>query len=241
ISIPGPCDPIKGIFLGNYTTKIKNWNIVNDIQEHIKLPVYIENDVNACAVGEKVFGLCKEETDFFWMTISFGCGGALFIDNKLYRGKSNLAGEIGHIQIEYNKPRKCGCGQVGDMEAEGAGIAIGVKYLERTGQNPNPYFHSKHVSDLARKGDIIAKEIFFESGFYVGKLCAMVSNILNVPFAVIGGGVAVYDYDILKPGIDKALDKFLFPMSKGKFKIYQTELGYNASILGATAIALKRY
>ena len=68
----------------------------------------------------------------------------------------------------------------------------------------------------------------------------MVSNLLNIPIAVIGGGVAVYDYDILKPGIDKALDKYVFPISKGKFSVVKTELGYNASLLGAAAITLNR-
>ena len=236
ISIPGPCDPIRGIFIHNFTTKIDNWSIADDIKSDIGLPVFIDNDVNACAVGEKVFGRCKYESDYLWMTVSFGCGGALFLDNKLYRGKNFLAGEIGHIQVEYNNPRLCGCGQLGDMESEGAGIAIGAKYLKRTGQKENPTFHSKHVSELAHQGDEIALQIFQESGFYIGKLCATVSKILNIPLAVIGGGVAVYDYDLLKPGIDMALDKFVFPMSKGKFSVVQTSLGYNASLLGAATL-----
>ena len=136
MSIPGTCDPVKGIFLQNFSTGITNWSIADELREEYRLPVFVDNDVNACAVAEKVYGNCGDFSDYLWITVSYGCGGALFLNDRLYRGKNYLAGEVGHIPVEYENPSRCGCGVYGDMEADGAGTAIGRKYLARTGRPP---------------------------------------------------------------------------------------------------------
>jgi len=78
ISIPGPCDSENGIFLANFSTGVKNWEYAKTLSDAFSLPCYGDNDVNACAVAEKRFGNCKDISSFIWITLSFGCGGALF-------------------------------------------------------------------------------------------------------------------------------------------------------------------
>lgn len=238
VSIPGPCDPNKGIFLRNFTNDISNWPIADDLTRLFSLPAYGDNDVNACAVAEKAFGNCKNCTDFMWVTLSFGCGGAFFLNNALYRGSSFLAGEVGHIPVSFEHPSRCKCGVYGDMEIEGSGTAIGRKYLEQTGLQPDPSFASREVSRLARAGDEKALALFHESGYCLGRICAIAINMLNLPKIVLGGGVVVYDYDLLKPGIDHALDDLVFPLAKGTCSVEVTALGYHASLLGAAVLAL---
>lgn len=238
VSIPGPCDPINGVFLRNFTNEISNWPIADDLTQLFSLPVFGDNDVNACALAEKAFGICKNCSDYMWVTLSFGCGGAFFLNNMLYRGSTNLAGEVGHIPVKFDYPSRCKCGVYGDMEVEGSGTAIGRKYLEQTGHPPNATFFSKDVSRLARKGDKKAIALFFESGYCLGRICAMAINMLNLPKIVLGGGVVVYDYDLLKPGLDQALNELVFPPVKGSFSVDVTALGYHASLLGAAALAL---
>lgn len=239
VSIPGPCDPCKGIFLRNFTNDISDWPIVDDLTRLLGVPVYGDNDVNACAVAEKAFGSCKNYADYMWVTLSFGCGGAFFLNNALYRGSGFLAGEVGHIPVLFeHRPARCKCGVYGDMEIEGSGTAIGRKYLEQAGLPPNPTFSSREVSRLARAGDEKALALFSESGYYLGRICAMAINMLNLPKIVLGGGVVIYDYDLLKPGIDRALDELVFPLAKGTCSVEVTALGYHASLLGAAALAL---
>lgn len=180
VSIPGPCDPRKGIFLRNFTNDISK-PIADDLSRLFSLPAYGDNDVNACAVAEKIFGSCKDYTDFMWVTLSFGCGGAFSLNNALYRGSSFLVGEVGHIPIAFEHPARCKCGVYGDMEIEGSGSAIGRKYLEQAGHPPDPCFTSKEVSQLARAGDGKARSLFYESGYNLGRICAMAINMLNLP------------------------------------------------------------
>lgn len=238
VSMPGCCDCENGVFLLNVTTGLANWPIAAELGGRFSLPVYIENDANACAVGEKVFGNCKDCSDYVWITLSYGCGGALFLNGELYRGHSFMAGEIGHIPVEHRTPTRCGCGVWGDMEADGSGTAIGRKYLERSGRAPDAGFKSREVSALARSGDELAKAVFRESGEYLGALCAMTANLLNIEKAVVGGGVGVFDFDLLSDGIDASLKKLLFPVGNENFRVEKTALGYNASLLGAAATAI---
>lgn len=238
-SIPGPCDPVSGILYGNVSTGLASWHYLDDFSGMFGLPVYGDNDVNACAVAEKMFGNCRDVSHFLWVTVSFGCGGALYLENKLYRGAHFLAGEVGHIPVEFENPRRCHCGILGDLEIEGAGFAIGRKYLEQTNQDAVPGFSSKDVSGLARAGDKTAAKVFYQSGFYIGRICAMAQNLLDLQKAVIGGGVAVYDFDLLKPGIEAALADFVFPYSRKGFTVEKTSLGYHAALLGAAALALQ--
>ena len=238
ISIPGPCDSENGIFLANFSTGVKNWEYAKTLSDTFSLPCFGDNDVNACAVAEKRFGNCKSNSSYIWITLSFGCGGALFLDGKLYKGRRSLAGEVGHIQVVHDSKLRCGCGIYGDMEAEFSGFAIGRKYLEKKGLTPDANFASKEVGKLARQGDNLALELLYEAGYALGRLCSIAQNLLDLEKAVLGGGVCVYEFDFLKPGIYKAIDDCCFPLSKQGFTVEKTALGYDASLLGAASLAL---
>lgn len=239
VSVPAGCDSVRGIHLYNETTKVRNWHVRDDFENYLHMPVYVENDVNACAVGEKMFGNCKDTAHFMWVTLSFGCGGAFYLNNELYTGAHFMAGEVGHVVVEHDHPHRCDCGLYGDMEAEASGRGIGRSYLEKIGRPDDPEFRSKEVSELARKGDQLALETFHEAGVCLGRLCATATTMLNLEKAVIGGGVAVYDFDLLKPGLDETLPKLVFKTGNESFFVEKTALGYNASLLGAAALTLR--
>ena len=110
VTIPGLADPAKGIWKYAPFSGIGEIPIAAILNEKLGIPVYIENDVNACAVGEKVFGNCRDDKDFLWITVSNGIGGALYLNGELYPGGSGNAGEIGHFIVEENTDTVCGCG-----------------------------------------------------------------------------------------------------------------------------------
>ena len=89
------------------------------------------------------------------------------------------------------------------------------------------------------KGDRLALETFHEAGACLGRLCATATTMLNLEKAVIGGGVAVYDFNLLKPGLDETLPKLIFKTGNESFFVEKTALGYNASLLGAAALTLR--
>lgn len=238
-AVPAPCDSGNGVMLLGIWSGIAQWNIREEFSGALGLPVFADNDANACAVAEHRFGCCQASGHFLWATVSTGCGGALYLDGNLYRGPRHTAGEIGHLVVAPESRSLCGCGLYGDMEVEASGSAIGRKYLARQNRPPDPSFRSAEVSKLARAGDSVALEIFHEAGFYLGRMSAMVANILNIDKAVLGGGVAVYDFDLLQPGLLEGTARSLFPTGNDDFHIEQTALGYHAALLGAAAIALE--
>ncbi|MBR4941965.1 MAG: ROK family protein [Clostridia bacterium] len=231
-TIPGLCDPGKSLWVYAPKSGIRNFEIGSFVADSFNLPLSIENDVNACAVGEKKFGVCSDVDDYIWLTVSTGIGGSIFANGRLYSGCVGNAGEIGHVKVVRNG-RLCGCGGKGCLEAEASGSAIAAKYFDLTGKKAT----AKEIAVFAKAGDRISTAIYREAGYLIGSAIATAANLLNPELAVLGGGVSM-DMDLLTPGIDRALEEALFKAANPNFKIVKTGLGYNAALLGAAALAL---
>ncbi len=211
------------------------------------LKVQCENDVNACAIGEQRFGVGKNYTDFIWMTVSTGVGGAVVESSKLVRGGYGFAGELGHLKVEYKNPAHCPCGQYGCLEAHGSGTALiretrkraldsteFAKALEKMGLKPD----GAGCAALARAGNNDALDIIDQVGTYLGRGISYCINILNTQAVVIGGGVAA-SLDLLLPSIRTSVQQNAFKRMQN-IDIIETPLGYEAALLGAAALVLER-
>jgi glucokinase len=191
--------------------------------------VFIENDVNACALAEMRFA--HGGNDFVWMTVSTGIGGAVVADGRLVRGAGFCAGEIGHVKVEFGAPRPCGCGGYGCLEAHASGTAIGLLARE-SGLDAD----AKRCEELASQGDPAALAVFAQAGCYIGRALAMTANVLNPERVYIGGGVA-HALAFLLPSIRAELMRGVLPQC-GSVLVEQTRLGYEASLFGAAAVCL---
>ncbi len=192
--------------------------------------VFIENDVNACALAELRFAHGGD--NFIWMTVSTGIGGAVVADGRLVRGAGFCAGEIGHVKVEFATPRACGCGGCGCLEAHASGTAIG-RLARAAGLGDAD---AKRVEQLARKGDPAAATVLAQAGRYIGRALAMTSNVLNPERVYIGGGVA-HALDLLLPSIREEFERGALPQCRNVV-IEQTRLGYEAALFGAAAVCL---
>jgi len=229
-TIPGLADAKNGVWVYAPFSGIKNFPIAEKINGMYGKPVYIENDVNACAVGEKRFGCCKDSDDFIWLTISNGIGGSVFTNGRLYTGHSGNAGEIGHIKVLDDKSFKCGCGDYGCVEAVAAGPGIKKRYGDT--------LTAEQIAVEAHNGNNAAINVMYDTGYYIGKALSSAINILNPEMVVFGGGVS-QSFDLLERGIKEALSKYMFKAANKNIKLCQTALGYNAALIGAAAITLE--
>ena len=234
-SIPGLVDPENGIWVEAVFSKVRNFPLGNVLYERYGLPVFMENDANNCAYGEKYFGHAKEYDNFIWLTVSNGCGAGIFLNGKLFTGPGGHAGELGHICVTEEN-FLCPCGNKGCLEAAAAGPGISLRYKELTGRSCN----AKEIADNARKGDEDAISIYSKTGVYIGKAIASAVNVLNVPLVVIGGGISM-DYDLFENSIAKTVQEHIYRTANRKLLIVQTRLGYYASLIGAAANALDRF
>ena len=191
--------------------------------------VFIENDVNACAMAEMRFA--HGGGDFIWMTVSTGIGGAVVANGRLVRGAGFCAGEIGHVKVEFEHPRLCGCGGRGCLEAHASGTAIGRQAAE-AGLEAD----AKQCAELAAQGNPAAVAVLARAGRHMGRALAMTANVLNPERVYIGGGVA-HSLELLLPSIREEFERGVLPQCRNVV-IEQTRLGYEAALFGAAAVCL---
>ena len=237
-TIPGLADPEKGIWVEASFSGIRDLPFSSLMEAEFGLPVKIENDGNACAVAERLFGCCKGIDHFIWVTVSNGIGGSIFANGRLYTGSRGNAGEIGHVVVEEGPDaRPCKCGLSGCAEMHASGPALARNYLSLggrpgiDGEAPN----AKTIADLARAGDRTAAAAYDMEGLYLGRAIGAAINLLNPEKVVIGGGVSL-GFDLFRPSLMNTLETHVYRNANPGYTVEPTALGYNAALLGAAAL-----
>ena len=237
VTIPGLTDPKQGIWIEASFSGIRNINIRQILQDEFGIPVYIDNDAQACALAEKLFGTCKNTSDFIYITISNGIGGAVFLNDSLYYGGSGNAGEIGHCIVVENG-FQCNCGNKGCLEVHAAGPAIVRNYIELIGsQYSGKLIDAKQIADLAHAGDEAAIKTFEIVGHYVGKIIASISNVLNPQKVIIGGGVSL-SFSLFEKSLKETVRNHIYISANQNLEVVASKFGYNGGVLGAAAVAI---
>lgn len=199
VGSPGPLDTKKGIIIHAPLMGWENFPIVERLKEDFELPVYLDNDANLGALAEVRCGEGKGCKNLIYMTVSTGCGGGIIINNDIYRGSHDGAGEVGHMSVLLDGI-DCPCGSKGCFELYASGTAInermkadmlaGKKSLafELAGHDPEKIDGSLLLK-AASQNDEYALEAYRLEGYYLGIGIANLFNILDPEAIVLGGGV----------------------------------------------------
>lgn len=203
--------------------------LADELEARLGVPVRVENDVNAFLLGEAA-AEGRAEADVLGVMLGTGVGGALLIDGELHHGPHGAAGEIGHTPGYSDLV--CTCGQTGHLETLASGTSISLRYQERTG---DALLDARAVADRARDGDPDAIAVFDAAGRAVALACASAATLLDLPCAIVGGGVATA-WDLLEPAIARTL-RTDSPVSGIPLRIVPAVLGSDAVALGAIETA----
>jgi len=220
---------------------LDHFGLKQALEEGLGLPVLLENDANAAAVGEAWLGAARGACNVICITLGTGVGGGIILDGKLCRGTDGSAGELGHTTIDpFNGPQ-CKCGNTGCLEMFASATAIVRMTREANGRFPQTILHDKCLTAVrvycaAKEGDELALEIFKRVGQYLGVGLANMINMLGPEVIVLGGGVA-NAWDLLEPTIREEIRKRAFPSLSGTVRLKQAECGDNAGLLGAAKLA----
>lgn len=155
VVINGMVDSENGISIFSPHYNWKNINLKKRFEEKFKLKVFVENDVRAMALTEKIFGSCKENQNFVVMNIGDGVGGSIFLNDAPYHGYGSISGELGHMVVRRNSPEKCSCGKKGCLETEVSNVAIIKKITSQI--KLNNYSSLKNI--LIEKGALTINDI----------------------------------------------------------------------------------
>lgn len=241
IGSPGQVDYKNGIVYD--PPNFPGWhseNLVKIIEEHFRLPTFIDNDGNVAALAESMYGLGKKSKYFALITLGTGVGCGIILNNEVYHGATGAAGEFGHTVIKYDGP-VCNCGQRGCIER-----FIGSQWIVERAVNclksypesklfayiRNQSVSPKIIADLANNGDNLCIRIIDDTGYFLGIALGSFVNLLNLDLILIGGGVSNAG-NILFDAIRKTIKKFSLSINGSTVRIEKASLGETAGVVGA--------
>jgi glucokinase len=229
-----------------------NWKKVHlgrIIEKKYNINTFVENDANAAAIGELIFGAGVGMKNFIMITLGTGVGGGIIINRKIYRGETGAAGELGHIIINANG-NACNCGGKGCVETY-----VGCNYLiERVSKelqdhpesrifeildNNLEHLSPKIINGAALAGDEFAISVIIDIGKNLGYALTSAVNILDIGNIIIGGGVAGFG-KILFDEVEKTVKERVLASHKENIKILPAKLKNEAGIKGASALVFYR-
>jgi len=212
------------------------------LREELKIPVAVENDVNAAALGEKLFGVGRTVENFVFLAIGTGVGAGIIINGELYKGFANAAGEVGYLVMgpEYLKDYRNG---FGCFESLISGPAIAARAAERMGLSrdasarkkgisQDKHITAKDVFEAAQRGEKVALKIVKEVAQYLAVGLGNISALLNPEMIVLGGAISRPEAILLKP-----LKQIIPKITPIPPKIVMSSLGDDAGVIGAVALA----
>ena len=226
ISTAGQVDSDNGIVVHS-TNNIPYYTgmmVKSLIENKTGITTFVENDVNAAALGEAYFGAAKGEDNFICLTYGTGIGGAIYLDGKLLKGSRSSAGEVGHM-ITHAGGKQCTCGGEGCYECYASAKALIMSIKRITGEDLNGF-------QIFEKENFEKPEIRSEVDKWIDEIIAGLINIIytfNPPLIVLGGGILNEDYII------DLIDRKIYNKLMEPFKnvnIVRSRLSNQAALLG---------
>ena len=221
--------------------------LAETLGQRVNLPVAIDNDVRAMALGELHYGAGLGATDMICLTVGTGVGSALIFNGDIYRGTCLTAGELGHMMVVHQGGRDCGCGNRGCLETVAGTEGILTLARQYLGRQLAPILQEKLrgeeltprlIFEAAQEGDAGAKAVFTEVGQWLGRTLAGVVNLLNPERIVIGGGIAQAGNLLFEP-LRQAVQLHAFERPAQAVTIVPASLGPEAGMIGSAVLAQK--
>lgn len=232
---------------------LPGWDIVNvseEIEKRTQIQCRIENDANIAAIGSMHFGVGKRFDSFIMITLGTGVGGGIIYNRKLFKGTQGMAGELGHVIIDYHGPLSNSVTR-GTVEAY-----LGQRFLSRFAtdlilQNQsNPLYEKFHndfdklepvdLTNAANDGNELAREILAKSGQRLGYAIINYVHMMDIRKFVVSGGVSKAGDLLFDPAREIVKKHMMVPFQEG-FELVYEDLGNDSALLGAAGLAFDSF
>jgi predicted NBD/HSP70 family sugar kinase len=201
-------------------------------EQHLGVPVSIENDANLGALAEHRRGVARGHRTSVFIKISSGAGAGIIIDGEVFRGARGTAGEIGHLTLDEQGP-VCRCGSRGCLEAY-----TSVETVQSLMAAQLPEATLDDIIEAATSGSVAARRVFEDSGLHLGWGLASIVNLINPDVVVVGGDMARAG-ELLLESARLGLRRHALS-AVAQTPVLASELGERASLLGAALLAADR-
>ena len=247
IGVPGLVDSSSGVLLFAPNLRWRDVPIKDVFTSELGIPVFVDNDANVAALGERYLGIAQNTEDFIYLAAGVGLGGGIVLGGKLYGGVGGYAGEIGHMTIVENG-ELCNCGNRGCWETLVSQRAI-IKRAQRAAESHREsrivelckgqmeQISISTIIQAASEGDETAERVLEETGVYLGVGIANLINALN-PALVILGGVLSLASEYLLPAIERTIEERSLAWPRQTVRIMASSYGSDACVMGGVALVL---
>ena len=236
LGVPSPIDAKRGVVVRCPNVPLENAPLRDHMRARFGLPVGLDNDANAAAIGEWRSGAGRGVDDLVMLTLGTGVGGGVISGGAPFRGRNGEGAELGHaVLIHDGRPSQGSATGLGVLESYVSGHAATEAAREAFG----PAADAHRLVRLASEGDAKAKEILTEIGRELGSGIGTFVNIFAPELVLLGGGfgVAAFEY-LAMPAEEIARRQALDPM-RGEFRIAKAELGTAAGLIGAAFVGFE--
>lgn len=248
VATPGTMDIPAGLILD--PPNLQPWQNVpvrQYVQDTFRVPTAFQNDANAAAFGEYWVGAGKDVHSMVLFTLGTGVGGGIIIGDLVIEGEHSHGAELGHMKIEMTKPRQCGCGRWGCLEAYASATAVVKRAREAVAQDgvrsslqrllhDDVELTAKDIFDAAATGDEIAQKLVEETAFYLAVGATNLMHTIDPDMVVFAGGMIAAGESFLQR-IREHVKTLAFPVPAEKTQIRYAQLGSDAGFIGAAACA----
>jgi glucokinase len=252
IAAPGPVDPFRGVIVDppNMGPSFRDIPLAERVGAALGLPTVLDRDTQVAAMAEAAHGAARGCSDFLYITVSTGIGGAIVSDGHLLRGPDGAAGELGHLLIDRQGPR-CGCGARGHLEAIASGVAIAAagRAAAERGESlvladllseHGPSFGAQDVAGAEETGDSAAAAIMADARDAFAQGCVSLVDVFNPERIVVGGSLARGQGDRWLDPAREVVRRDAFRLAGQRVSIVPAELGDDVGLVGGYELVRSR-
>ena len=236
IGVPGFIDAHNGVVVSAANLPgFENFPIRDQLQRRLDVPVLLENDANAAALGEMWMGAGQSVRDLILITLGTGIGGGIVHDGKILGGSRGMAGEIGHMTV-FPDGNPCGCGNYGCLEKHASASAItAMARMLNLGSD----ITAAGVHKLALEGNERALQIFESMGRALGIAIANLITVFDFPLFLLTGG-PLPAWDFFAPAMFAEARRRSYTFRRFGIRIEKAALGSDAGLFGASYLSFQR-
>jgi len=213
---------------------MRGWDevrIAESMSRRLGVPVAVDNDANLAMLAEARYGVARGAASGVFVSLGHGIGAGVMANGAILRGHAGLAGEIGHIQVVENGA-VCRCGNRGCLE-----VVVNSATLAASVRNVLGAVALRDIIAMARHGDIGCTRVIADAAQYIGLALSALCNVLNPEVIVVGGELAGAG-GILTAPLEAAIERHALHNPLAPPRVELSELGNDASVLGAAALAI---
>lgn len=250
IGAPGVIDSKTGVVIYAPNLRWTNVALKTALENQIKIPVTVDNDVNLGTLGEQALGAGRGVDSLIGIFVGTGIGGGIILNGQLFYGANGTAGEIGHVILKPNGP-KCSCGNRGCLEALASRTAIS-RYVQKaiTRQGKKSILPELNGGNLDRvrsralakavdRGDKLTAKAIQRAQYYLGVGVATVVGLVNPQVVVLGGGLIEAMEEDFVNGVYDVAAELALPNAMNGVKVVSAKLGDDAGVIGAAVLACR--